>query len=454
MAQAATGNALAGSLEFLRLALHVLKAELQPPPVSAETRLRNLSEAVRSLDQTKRAKPAPVTAEYVDQWKAVVAGRRDDLEARAIRSLSWNPTIATDGAFQNYLARKEYIPNSQALQGMICSCHVRWSRELAVSEAVGRIRQHLRRYSGHNRLLNKWKDSASMMLGPKAHDLMGTELIKTTEGLAGFCDFWGMPIESSQLFHSAAEVASVICMEELHRVAQYRSFLFNELIPWQGWAPNMIKNVVGRLILLPKRDDVELIEAIIKIVRSDQRFGDPRNPQNHNNWIGMDDASRRMQEWLSAADITFFFESVLPRGKDPHGRKTFWLRYVGCRGLRSRPLLSSSDKFRLRDILSKKGANTSDYGRLVEEDTSAFILDFGPIMVIEFSAVGNACYLYEKKAAAEIVKDIWTTAPFSKFNLKRPSRIATAKPIRHDQQNRWKHEMESILARYGVRAVS
>jgi len=454
MTHAATGNALAGSLEFLRLALHALKAELQLPPVPAETRFRNLSAAVRNLGRTKRAKPTPITAEYVDQWKAVVAGRQDHLEPRAIRSLSWNPAIATDRTFQYYLARKEYIPNSQALQGMICSCHARWSRELAVSEAVGRIRDHLQRYSGHNRLLNKWKESASMILGPKAHDLMGAELIKNTEGLAGFCDLWGMSIESSQLFHSAVEVASVICMEQLDRVAHYRSFLFNELIPWQGWAPNMIKNVVSRLILLPKRDDVELIETITKIVRGDQRFGDPRHPQNHNNWIGMDDASRRMQEWLSAADITFFFESVLPRGKDPHGRKTFWLRYVGCRGLRSRPLLSSSDKFRLREVLFRKGANTSDYGRLLDEDTSAFILDFGPIMAVEFSAVGNACYLYEKKAAAEIVPDIWTTVPFSKSDLKRRSKIATAQPIRHDQQNRWKHEVESILARYGIRAVS
>ena len=46
-----------------------------------------------------------------------------------------------------------------------------------------------------------------------------------------------------------------------------------------------------------------------------------------------------------------------------------------------------------------------------------FILDFGPILAIEFSAVGNACYLYEKKSAAEIVPDIWTTLPFSKTDL-------------------------------------
>jgi hypothetical protein len=117
-------------------------------------------------------------------------------------------------------------------------------------------------------------------------------------------------------------------------------------------------------------------------------------------------------------------------------------------------LLSNSDKFRLRDVLWKKGARGSDFGRLLNEDTSAFILDFGPIMAIEFSAVGNACYIYEKQVAAEIVPDIWTTAPFSKANLKRKSKVATIQPIIHDRQNRWKHEMERFLARYGIRAVS
>jgi len=293
-----------------------------------------------------------------------------------------------------------------------------------------------------------------MILGPKAHDLMAGELIKCSGGLSGFCDYWGLSIESSQLFQEAAEVASVLCLEQIDRVPHYREFLFKELMPWSGWAPNTLKNVLSRLILFPTRDKTDLIEAIVHLVRSDPRFGDPRHPQNHNNWVGMDEASRRLQEWLSAADITFFFETVLPKGKDPHGRKAFWLRYVGCRGLRSRPLLSNSDKWRLRDVLWKKGAQASDFGRLLDEDTSAFILDFGPILAIEFSAVGNACYVYEKRVAAEIVPDIWTSLPFSKTDLKRKTKIATSQPIIHDRQNRWKQEMERFLARYGIRAVS
>ena len=454
MAASGIGASIAASLEGLRTAVHALRTELQLPSVPVETCLRNLASVVSGLERTKRARPVKVVKEYVDQWNEFLSGQRPTLESRTIRALCWNPAVATDRSFQHFLTRTQYVPNSQSLQGMISSCHARWSRELAVSEAVERIRDRLNQYSGRNRLLTKWKEAASMIIGPKAHDFMAAELAKSEDGLAGFCDSWGLAIESSQLFHDAAEVCAAHCLQQLDQVPSFRKFLFKELIPWPGWAPAMFKSVMNRVIQFPNREDTELIEEVTRLVLADQRLGDPRHPQNQNNWIGMDDASKRVQEWLSAADITFFFESVLPRGQDPHGRKTFWLRYVGSRGLRSRPLLSSTDRFRLREILHKKGANAANFGRLLDEDTSAFILDFGPLVAIEFSKVGNACFLYEKKAAAEIVPDLWTSTPFSKSNLKRPSKIVKDGRIVHDKQNRWKRELERILAQYGIRPVS
>jgi len=445
---------LVESLNNLQAALRGLKAELSLPVIPVESRFRNLSAVVKALEQTKLTRPIVNVDEYLEQWNEVSTGKRTDLESRAVRSLCWNPEVATDKSFSHFLDRVKYVPNSHSLLGLICSAHARWSRELARSEIVARTKYRLDKYSGVNRLLNKWKASSDMILGPKAHDLMGEELIRFQDGLAGFSDSWGLTIESSQLFHAAAEVASMRCLEEIERKPEFRKFLFRELIPWTGWSKGMLKSLMSKLILFPKRENTELIEAIVSLVRSDLRFGDPRRPDNRINWVGIEEASGRIQEWLSAADISFFFETVLPKGKDPHGRKSFWLRYVGCRGLRSRPLLSNSDSFRLRDVLLKKGARSSDFGRLVDEDTSAFILDFGPLLVIEFSAVGNACYVYEKRKATEIVPDIWSSLPFSKYDLKRKSKMATGQPITHDRQSRWKTQMERFLASYGIRAVS
>jgi hypothetical protein len=255
----------------------------------------------------------------------------------------------------------------------------------------------------------------------------------------------------------AIESASRHCLEQIDRVPHMRDFLFRELIPWTGWTPDPLKKAVSQLILLPTRGNPELMEPITRLVLGDRRFGDPRQRQNLNNWIGIDEAARRIKEWLSAADISFFFEHVLPKGKDPHGRKSFWLRYVGSRGLVSRPLLNEIDKFRLRQILREKKEQVSHFGEL-EGNTSAFLLDFGPILVIEFSAVGNACYIYEKRTGAEIVPDLWTPLTFRVPELKRQgsavARVIHKKPRFAWQRDGWEDEMEGILARYGIRAVS
>src|ERR1700675_3964586 len=116
MTQSAPGAVLTESLGALRLALHVLKVELQLPLVSVESRFRNLAAVIKGLEQTKLAKPAWDTTEYIDQWNAILAGRRTSLEPQAIRSLCWNPAIATDRAFQSFLARTQHVPKSQSLQ--------------------------------------------------------------------------------------------------------------------------------------------------------------------------------------------------------------------------------------------------------------------------------------------------------------------------------------------------
>ena len=326
-------------------------------------------------------------------------------------------------------------------------------REFAKNQATAKVLLRLNHYEGSNRLLQKWKGSSNMILGPEGVNVFAVELIKSSDALRSCCESWGFSEQASPYVQMAVDTASRLCLEQLDRSIEMRSFLFKEIIPWPYWRPDQIKELMRKVILFPGRNDSKNIELITHLVLSDKRFGDPRHPHNHINWVGIDDAAHRLQEWLSAADIKFFFEHVLPKGTDPHGRKTFWLRYVGCRGLISRPLLSDYDKYRLRHILKEKGAQTTHFGKL-EGDTSAFVLDFGPVVVVEFSEVGNACYIYTKKVATRVVPDLWSAEPFVKTQLKRKSEIATSAPVRHDVQGRWREETERVLARFGVRAVA
>jgi hypothetical protein len=451
------GVGLLEAVRLLQVSARELKAEVEGPNSLSTEPLRRLSKVIEALGQTRSARPVRCPDEYVKQWDEVVAGNRETLDPRAVRFLCWNPILATDRTFQYFLDRSESVLNARSLQGLISCCHSRWSVQFAASQVVARVLDRLNRYSGPNRLLQKWKSHAGMILGVSAHEMFGQELIKEGVNVEQYCHSWGISAEASPFVQMAIEHGAKECLDEVDRVVRMRELLFQEILPWSGWMPDPLKKSMSRLILVSPKTKPELIEPITRLVLSDRRFGDPRLRHNQNNWLGIDDAARRMKEWLSTADITFFFEHVLPKGKDPHGRKAFWLRFVGCRGLVSRPLLNEVDKFRLRQILREKKEEVSHFGE-IDGNTSAFLLDFGPIFVIEFSAVGNACYVYEKRAAAEMVPDLWTLQSFHVPDLKSRSN-ATAWVIHKKrrfiwQRNGWEEEMEGILARYGIRAVS
>ena len=204
---------------------------------------------------------------------------------------------------------------------------------------------------------------------------------------------------------------------------------------------------VGTTILHPiAARDLELQEALRKLVLQDTRLGDPRLPRNMKNWLGIQDARQRLLQWLSRADIHFFFEHVLPKGTDPHGRKTFWLKYVS-RVLMSRPLLNRDDEARLRVTMQSLREQIGHFGQMRGSESSAFLLDFGPVVVVEFSRVGNACYLYEQPNAAKVIPDFWSQEPFTIYGLK--NRPMAAETITHREG--WQITLAHLLARYGIR---
>jgi len=219
------------------------------------------------------------------------------------------------------------------------------------------------------------------------------------------------------------------------------------LLPWAGWPVQDFHTAVGTTILDPNTaKDVGLQEALTKLVLQDIRLGDPRLPRNMRNWLGIQEARQRLLQWLSRADINFFFEHVLPDGADPHGRKAFWLHYVS-RVLMSRPLLNRDDEVRLRVTMQSQQEQMGHVGHVRGREASAFLLDFGPVVVVEFSRVGNASYLYEKPYSEKVIPDFWTQEPFTVLRLK--NRLFAAETITHS--SRWQTTLAHLLARYGIR---
>jgi hypothetical protein len=151
----------------------------------------------------------------------------------------------------------------------------------------------------------------------------------------------------------------------------------------------------------------------------------------------------------------FFFESVLPKGEDPQGRKEFWLRYVPSIK-RSRPLLCRADKERLRRDLREKGLKLDHAGTMDEWSTaSAFLLDFGPVLVIEFSETGNACYIYKQKDIEKVITDFWTLQPFAQRKLRRKDlpheRIVHRQRKSPWHSGGWEDSAAQLLAKFDIR---
>jgi len=237
------------------------------------------------------------------------------------------------------------------------------------------------------------------------------------------------------------------CHEHLGHEEAWRSCLLTTLLPWGRWPVQAFRTAVDATILHPiTTRELGFQEALTKLVLHDTRLGDARLSRNVNNWLGIPEARQRLLQWLSRTDINFFFEHVLPDGTDPHGRKAFWLRYVS-RVLMSRPLLNRDDEVRLRVTMQSQQEQMGHRGHVRGRESSAFLLDFGPIVVVEFSRVGNACYLYEKPNSEKVIPDFWSPEPFTIYGLK--NRILAAETIGHG--GRWQTNLGHLLARYGIR---
>jgi hypothetical protein len=78
--------------------------------------------------------------------------------------------------------------------------------------------------------------------------------------------------------------------------------------------------------------------------------------------------------------------------------------------------------------------------------TSAFLLDFGRVMVVEFSQVNNAVYVYEHREIPDLNDAFWSQARFSLSTLKQKDRCIE----RMTHTPHWQSKMRTLLAQFGI----
>jgi hypothetical protein len=447
------GSELRDALDFLKTAALQLEREISKSVADPDLRLVHLREVVAALGIAKPAQRVHCPEEYVQQWNDYLEGRSESFVRRAVRYLCWQPEVATDKTFQYYLDH-EHIPlNARSLQGIVHSCHSRWSPEFAKGQVVTRVRDRLETYKGGNRVVQRWKENSTTVLGPKGAELLGVDMLQKVSAIKSHCEHWGISDETSAYIQAAVCHASQVCRNQMDRVPEMRRYLLDELLPWKGWPPGEFKSEASRTVLHPAASNVaEVRESVTRFVLNDLRLGDPRLPHNRLNWVGMSDAERRVIEWLSQLDIVFFFESVLTKATDRQGRKAFWLQYVPCIE-NSRTLLNRNDRYRLAATLRERNRELATVGS-ISGTPSAFLLDFGKVVVVEFSEVGR-CYFYEKGAFAKIVPDFLMAQTLRGMDLKDFSLCLTSVVHRKSKSawhgGGWEEEASQTLARFGIR---
>jgi hypothetical protein len=140
-------DVLLDTLATLRSALHELERHaLHSFPDPAE-RLKPLGVVVQSIGREGPVKLRDCPTEYRVQWRDFVAGRRSDLEPRAVRFMCWEAEIATDPRFHDFLGKAEFVPTARAMQGLVASAHQRWSNQLIDGPVGVSLRRLLRSYA-------------------------------------------------------------------------------------------------------------------------------------------------------------------------------------------------------------------------------------------------------------------------------------------------------------------
>jgi hypothetical protein len=292
-----------------------------------------------------------------------------------------------------------------------------------------------------------------MILGRDATERFGRAMVTDGIPIDLICEKWGISDRYSKFVEAAAGRATHICREEMNRKSAPRDYLLTHLLPWPGWPLDVFKKEASDTIFHPATE-TEVVRGKVRLfVLSEPRLGDPRLSLNKPHWAGMFGAEKKVIAWLSQLDIQFFFDHVLPQGGDPHRRKEFWLRYKG-RVQGSRPLLCPNDRIRLKQVLQDREIASAAFGRIEGFPvTSAFLLDFGKLVVVEFSVVGNGCRIYKKEDFARVTDEFWSRDTFEASELKQRFSLTKRPAALWDGVHRigWREDASRLLSVYGVR---
>jgi hypothetical protein len=264
----------------------------------AEERLLRLKDAADRIGQRFPVSPTR-HPRYRVQWVDFLERRRYRLEEGTIRSLCWEPDVATSVEFHAFLKRENPPLGARPLAGLVRSCHEKWEGSVVESGIVAGIRARVARYDGLSPVILKWASRLDAILGPKAPEVLGRSLVEEQTTLTAFLQEWYLD-DRSPFVRRMVEAATAVCNEYLSRpTRRLLELLFRELLRWPLWDPESFKREVARLILSGSVAG-QTKDILQTFIIGNSHLGDPRISSNDVNWRAIPpQARKRMLLWLS-----------------------------------------------------------------------------------------------------------------------------------------------------------
>jgi hypothetical protein len=376
-----------------------------------------------------------------------------ELSSYEVCRLCQHPACAGDPIFYRYLVGISYAPSTKALLGLVSSYHARWSSLASGNRRFieDYLEGFLRTYRGPSKALRGWRERIDHIIGPEAPFCLGKALAYERSTPQSFAAAHTIHTNTEFWYETLALAAEYVVNTIDRAPISQIEYLVKTLFDGSGIPKSRIKDLLAKAILGSRCDTDEAARnSIIGFALGSDEFGDPRVHQA--GWIGIDAARERFVSWLSREDIKLFFDLVIDRSSDRQGRKSYWLKWLP-QLKRTRVLLSRYDEDRILVRLRNRNFPIPSYGLLDAPDTSGFLLDFGSVVVVEFSKSMNATYFYPRTIANDLFRDFYQqNRRWSVQGLKRRDLVAqeAARRLEHRRyrHNEWQEEMTNLLTRH------
>ena len=437
------------SLQFLQITGNSFNSKTARQAVVFENpQFPQLTQLLEKMNTVNVARKMFCPEEYLRYWFNFQKGRINEIPPRVRRFLCWEPKIGADLQFLTFLKNLKEPLSANSLQGLVYSRHFKWSSDSEQVQEIAAVRVAVMNYQGRNRLLKKWRENIKLILDLQSPLLASKQMFSLQQPVSTFCGEWGIN-EQTTFVGELVNYCADLCFQLFGKTKsdqKISDYFISEILSWENYELKNYKRIVSQTIMTAKFLEDEMFqEKVVAHIIGDERLGDPRLPNNSQNWVGIKTEARtRLLQVLSRADIVFFFDQVMTGYDDRHGRKDFWLRYISSLK-QSRPLLNANDKIRLSSILRRQGKKMLHFGE-TRGQQSAFLLDFGKIIVVEFNGVG-ACYIYEEAGRNRIFYNFYTDESYNDATLKQP--FYAAERVRHAGD--WQWRLSYILSQYGIR---